>query len=360
MASDNTSVFAFGSFGSFDATQFRGYYYQFSADEWQPLADLLPDGATSPEPRLSPTVIWNGAELLVYGGFDSVSRPQDDGGAYHPATDTWRVLSGSWRQSNPTRITEILGLAGHSALWTGAEMLIWGGLYETTGDGELTNRGWTYDPASGLWAITGPEPTIDDNFRLIPDDSAPAPRSGHDAIWTGSEMIVWGGVDAAGEPLADGGRYDPATDSWQPVATLNAPLTTPMTEAQWTGIEMLTWNGGQVVAPEFGGVPLPGIYLRGYDPLSDTWRTPDSAWEPAFLPDTRFFLLGSGSTVIAVGFDDREAFPRTLAAYSFDTATDQWRVGDTLDVPFCDIDAATYHLGQVYVSCSGRIYRFTP
>jgi hypothetical protein len=71
-------------------------------------------------------------------------------------------------------------------------------------------------------------------------------------------------------------------------------------------------------------------------------------------------MLQSGSTAIAVGIKTGTPFQRTLAAYSFDTATDQWRVGDTLDVPFCDIDAATYHLGQVYVSCSGRIYRYTP
>jgi hypothetical protein len=44
----------------------------------------------------------------------------------------------------------------------------------------------------------------------VPDD-----RFDHSAVWTGSEMIVWGGVtDLFGgyDILSSGGRYDPATD----------------------------------------------------------------------------------------------------------------------------------------------------
>ena len=37
-------------------------------------------------------------------------------------------------------------------------------------------------------------------------------------MWTGTEMIVWGGVTIVGggnyQYLADGGRYNPSTDTW--------------------------------------------------------------------------------------------------------------------------------------------------
>ena len=48
------------------------------------------------------------------------------------------------------------------------------------------------------------------------DGAPPSARAYHTAVWTGSEMIVWGGWDGGYE--ADGGRYDPVTDSWTPLA----------------------------------------------------------------------------------------------------------------------------------------------
>ena len=36
-------------------------------------------------------------------------------------------------------------------------------------------------------------------------------------MWTGSEMIVWGGVTCS--IVNTGGRYDPSTDSWTATGT---------------------------------------------------------------------------------------------------------------------------------------------
>src|SRR5262249_3300105 len=43
---------------------------------------------------------------------------------------------------------------------------------------------------------------------------APSPRSSHVAVWTGTQMFVWGGKDTGGAPLATGGLYDPAKNTW--------------------------------------------------------------------------------------------------------------------------------------------------
>jgi len=53
----------------------------------------------------------------------------------------------------------------------------------------------------------------------------PDPRASHTAVWTGSEMIVWGGVDCTSGCLYlnTGGRYDPSTDNWTATSTTNAP-----------------------------------------------------------------------------------------------------------------------------------------
>src|SRR5947208_3570111 len=50
---------------------------------------------------------------------------------------------------------------------------------------------------------------IDDTWR----PNAPDGRQGHTSVWTGSEMIVWGGQGVGGY-LNTGGRYNPATDNW--------------------------------------------------------------------------------------------------------------------------------------------------
>ena len=49
------------------------------------------------------------------------------------------------------------------------------------------------------------------------------PRYWHTAVWTGSEMIVFGGMSSVGTVYGDGSRYDPATDTWTPAAPGGAP-----------------------------------------------------------------------------------------------------------------------------------------
>ena len=61
-------------------------------------------------------------------------------------------------------------------------------------------------------------------------------------MWTGSEMIVWGG-DAYRAVLNTGGRYNPSTDSWTATSTTNAPTARIGHTAVWTGSEMIVWGG---------------------------------------------------------------------------------------------------------------------
>jgi hypothetical protein len=55
-------------------------------------------------------------------------------------------------------------------------------------------------------------------------------------------MIIWGGES----PTADfntGARYNPGTNSWMPTATTNAPTARCGHTAVWTGSEMIVWGG---------------------------------------------------------------------------------------------------------------------
>ena len=55
-------------------------------------------------------------------------------------------------------------------------------------------------------------------------------------------MIVWGG--SYGSPTFNtGGRYNPSTDSWTATSTINAPMPEYAHTAVWTGSEMIVWGG---------------------------------------------------------------------------------------------------------------------
>ena len=47
----------------------------------------------------------------------------------------------------------------------------------------------------------------------------PRPRCHHSAVWTGRELIAYGGYDACGSgghlPFGDGAAYDPAAGEWR-------------------------------------------------------------------------------------------------------------------------------------------------
>ena len=58
----------------------------------------------------------------------------------------------------------------------------------------------------------------------LPTPGSPDPRYSHTAVWTGTEMIVWGGHRAGfSYGMKSGGRYDPSTDSWTPTNIIDAP-----------------------------------------------------------------------------------------------------------------------------------------
>ena len=68
--------------------------------------------------------------------------------------------------------------------------------------------GGRYSPSTDSWTPTS-------------TTNAPTARFAHTAIWTGTEMIVWGGYNNSNR-FNTGGRYDPSTDTWAATNTTNA------------------------------------------------------------------------------------------------------------------------------------------
>ena len=74
-------------------------------------------------------------------------------------------------------------------------------------------------------------------------DNVPSSRIYDTAVWTGSEMMVWGGFDNDFLTLNSGARYNLGTDTWTAITTTNAPDARASHTAVWTGTVMIVWGG---------------------------------------------------------------------------------------------------------------------
>jgi len=82
--------------------------------------------------------------------------------------------------------------------------------------------------------------------------NAPSPREEHTAVYTGSKMIVWGGMGTS--YVNTGGIYDPVRDSWSATSTTNAPDGRRYHTMVWTGSSMIVWGGYGSGFENTGGV----------------------------------------------------------------------------------------------------------
>jgi N-acetylneuraminic acid mutarotase len=253
-----------GHSGAFDFTTLNtGAKYDPQTDSWTPIS-----GINAPAARMSFPSLWTGTELIVWGGFVLTPDTGSDTGArYNPTTDTWTPMQTT---NAPTP------RGNHSAVWTGSEVVVWGG----KNNNSYTDTGGVYDLASNTWSAT----TL---------TNAPAARAGHVAAWTGSEMIVYAGIDSSPTTTFNaGGRYDPVIDSWTTTSTEGAP-TFHYFGASHPGVlsanELIMWSWTSGGSP--GGAR--------YDPNTDSWSTLWTSMQPSHR--TAHTAVWTGSRMIVWG-----------------------------------------------------------
>jgi hypothetical protein len=116
-------------------------------------------------------------------------------------------------------------------------------------------------PAFHAWLQLGP-PWMPTGTRRAIAPAAIAGRDGAAAVWTGCQLLVWGGhsrIPGVGlRPLRDGATYDPAGDRWQPIPTVPAGVQGTSAAAAWTGSRMVVWLGNAPGRPDGRGHLRPG------------------------------------------------------------------------------------------------------
>ena len=263
----------------------QGGRYDPATDTWLAVAT-----GAEPSPRTRHRAVWTGSEMIVWGGYPGIG-PTQTGGRYDPASDSWTPTSTAGAPAPRS---------GHSAVWTGSEMLVWGGC-----DGSLCAGGTTRfgDGARYLSAS--------DSWQAISGAGAPDARADHTAVWSGTEMIVWGGQGQDGLPRATGARYDATLDQWTPTSGLNAPAPRFDHRAVWTGGEMIVWGRTDALGRKTGG---------RYDPDSDTW-VPTSTNDPR-RARANHVAVWTGSEMLLWGGDVGGGFQGLGDRY--EPATDSW------------------------------------
>src|SRR5206468_1433874 len=178
---------------------------------------------------------------------------------------------------------------------------------------QYLSTGGRYNPSTDSWAATNTTNASDG-------------RAGHTAVWTGSEMIVWGGV-ADNSYVNTGGRYNPGTDSWTSVNTANAPSERAGHTAVWTGNEMIVWGGLDFFTHfDTGG---------RYNPGTDSWTTMSTNNAPA----GRYVhtAVWTESEMIVWGGVGDSGVLNTGGRYT--AGTDSWTATSTMSTP----SARYYH-----------------
>jgi hypothetical protein len=156
-------------------------------------------------------------------------------------------------------------LAHPGGVWTGTEMIVWGGF---EGDGQRSAAGAAFDLAAGTWRVIAPAPI--------------SGRSEAAMVWTGTEMLVWGGSVADDTSIDDGAAYDPATDTWRVLPAA------PITESD-DRLESMVWTGDEAIVLTEAAA--------AYDPITNSWRRladPPSYGYPAKWTGTSLITINGG------------------------------------------------------------------
>jgi len=186
------------------------------------------------------------------------------------------------------------------------------------------DSGAAYDPEADRWRAIAPAP--------IPARCEPA------AAWSGREVLVWGRAcrltpeesPGGSHYPAAGAAYDPAADRWRVLP--DSPITaSPSTMSVWTGAEWIVAN--------------PGGPAAAFEPDSGRWRT----LAPVPRPYTSIVAQWTGREVVVLGIDILEKGPSTAGASfhhwaaALDPAGNRWRA---LPQPPLELGATAVWDGQ--------------
>ncbi|MDQ6662364.1 MAG: protein kinase, partial [Chloroflexota bacterium] len=199
--------------------------------------------------RSGHSTVWDGHEMLTFGGVDNQGNLLNDLWSYTPATQTWNELS---RPTSASGTCTTLPAPRRNAamVWdsTHQKVLLYGGI----GANNLyMGDVWQFDPGTAVWT------QIQCN-----SDNGPGARTSN-AAWDGHNMLILGGMNKHGL-LSDFWSFALGI-GWQKLAD-----TTPMGIRAY---QTMVWDTTDSLLYVFGGVDANGVQQ------GDLWKySSTSGW----------------------------------------------------------------------------------
>lgn len=179
-------------YGVWTGTEVLGWNGYDSLFKYDPASHVLTRLRPSPllSNRVGFSLVWTGTEMIVWGGKSPTAETYYSNGAiFNPATNTWTLLP----------VTSFPARAYHSAVWTGTQMIIHGGETSTPKTKYIYNSFDPFNPGydldyDSLYAFRSNISYTRSTNNWSAPVSLFTARSRHSAVWTGTEMLVFGGM----------------------------------------------------------------------------------------------------------------------------------------------------------------------
>ncbi|MHB8694296.1 MAG: Kelch repeat-containing protein [Solirubrobacteraceae bacterium] len=215
--------------------------------------------------RFGAAVVWDGRELLEFGGSRTASqqRALEDGAAFNPRTGRWRRLAGA-----PNHVVLLLG----AVVWTGGSVFVFGGQSPLGGTPPCCTAG-LFDPARDRWATSS-----------APVDQLPQPQ----AVWTGSHVLL-AGVTQRGS--VEAASLDARTGRWTRVDPLvpreHPPVTIALVATRSSVLLWSLWSRTKQTGPRsfegFSGIDVFRLAAGGgWSNVTGRWPQHETVSNPVF------------------------------------------------------------------------------
>lgn len=263
-------------------------------DPWSSYGSGWSTLPSPPEQRSGESWIWIGDEVLVVGGchadVEDECRETRRSFAFDPAAH-------SWHRARPAPEP----MAGAEAVWVDDEAIF----LETYPAEPGPIVGQAYAPSTGTWRSIAPAP-LERAYGVV-------------SVWTGEELMLWGGGERGDDRTLEGAAYDPTIDTWHRIA--DAPIGLNLAEGVWTGSEILVFGS---LLSGANRAPIPTSVGAAYDPVTNSWKElPPSALSP--------------QATSAVWLGDRlVAWDYEVHSQEYDPAGDRWSAPMRMPLSFSE------------------------
>ncbi|MBL7708476.1 MAG: hypothetical protein JNJ86_05360 [Chitinophagaceae bacterium] len=274
----------------------RLYAYNPISDIWRLVLFNLTSFRASPQSK----AVWTGTEILVWGGYYNSST--NNGFRYNPGTNTWAAIP---------ETNQPVARYGFAMRMVNNSIVVWGGV--AVSGGTSLNTGAVLNLASNTWTTTSTTgaPTARADFSSVVNTAQ-------------STMIVWGGNATPGGITNTGAIYNPSTNSWSAITNTGAPVARDLHTAVWSGSEMIVFGGRD----SFGN----GYNSGGrYNPVTNAWMATSTTGVVARIVPSAVWI---GSRMLITGGTTGSSTGPVYSAnaYLYDPITNSWSTGGNMGV----------------------------